>query len=138
VNARIPDFPTRPHEGIPFTAPLGRLVEEYERHLRVVVVDRIAPVDPSADELFAHAVAALALLHTMTDRLFQARWLTVRDALAADAARASEVAAACGLEGSEVAAGLRSWAGDQVAHGLMEEWQAGVIDLMARTVAGES
>jgi len=46
--------------------------------MRVVVVDRMGPVDPAADELFAHAVAALALLHTVTDRLFQARWLTVR------------------------------------------------------------
>ena len=109
MSTRIPDLPTRRHEGIPFTAPLGRLAEEYGRHLHVVVVDRLAPVEAAADELFAHAVAALALLHTMTDRLFQARWLTARDVLAADVARAPEVAA-----------GLRSWAGDQVAHGLME------------------
>jgi hypothetical protein len=79
VNARIPEFPTRPHGDMPFTVPLGRLVEDYERHLRVVVVDRIAPVDPTADELFRHAIAALAVLHTVTDRLFQARWLTVRE-----------------------------------------------------------
>ena len=81
-----------------------------------------------------HALAALALLHTITDHLFAARWATVRDALAADVARAAEVAAACGLEGSEVAAGLRSWAGDQVENGLMAEWQAGVVDLMARSI----
>ena len=62
----------------------------------------------------------------------------MRDALAADPARAGEVAAACGLEGSEVAAGLRSWAGGQVEHGLMEPWQWGVVDLLARSVGDES
>jgi hypothetical protein len=136
MSASIPEFPTRPH-GPVHTVPLAELLDAYSGHMRVLVVARPQDDDESADATFRHAVAALALLHTITDRLFQARWATVRDALAADVARAEEVAVACGLEGTEVAAGLRSWAADQVEHGLMAEWEYGITDLMARSIGGE-
>ncbi len=93
---------------------------------------------PQADDTaFAHALAALALAHALVDRLQAARWSTIRAALAADASRAADVAAACALDGSEVAAGLRSWAAGQVSAGLMTRQEWGVVDLMARTIGGE-
>jgi hypothetical protein len=63
---------------------------------------------PATDVRPAQPRSAGGLLHTVTERLFQTRWATARGALAPDVARAPEVAAACDLEGSEVAAGLES------------------------------
>ena len=99
-----------------------------------MLVGRSAPAD--LDAVFAHALAALALLHTLVGRRQAARWSTIRTALAADAGRAPEVAAACALDGSEVAAGLRSWASGQVAAGLMAPPEWGAVELMARSVGG--
>jgi hypothetical protein len=133
----LPPFSTRPDE-VPDDAPLPELVTAYQHHVHVVVVERLRLANPdSADALFRHAIAALALLHAVTERLSAGRWATVSDALAADAGRAAEVAAACGLDGTEVAAGLRSWAAGQVEAGLMSPPEWGAVQLMARSVGGE-
>jgi hypothetical protein len=136
MTATLPEFPARPSE-VPHDVPLERLVDAYGDHQYQIIVNRQRDDEPSTDALFAHAVMALALLHAVADRLFAARWSTIRDALAADVRRADEVAATCALHGTEVAAGLRSWAEGQVEHGLMAEWEAGVVDLMARSIGGE-
>ena len=114
---------------------LATLVQAYNTHTVGVLDGRRQSGD--ADALFAHAVAALALLHALVDRLQAARWSTIRAALASDASRAADVAAACALDGSEVAAGLRSWAHGQVAAGLMAPPEWGAVELIARTVGGE-
>ena len=135
MSAPLPSFPTRPDE-VPHGVGLATLVQAYNAHqVETIVGGRRQPAD--ADAVFRHAVAALALLHALVDRLQAARWSTVRTALAADATRAADVAAACALDGSEVAAGLRSWAAGQVPAGLMTPQEWGVVDLMARTVGGE-
>lgn len=131
MTGPIPPFPTRPAE-VPHGVGLAELVEQYNAHQFEVLVGRSAPAD--LDAVFAHAVAALALARAVVDRLQAARWSTIRTALAADAGRGSEVAAACGLDGSDVAAGLRSWADGQSGAGLMAEWEAGVVYLLARSV----
>ena len=134
----IPAFPTQPAE-VPDGAPVAELVASYSDHLRVVLVNGLQLDDPEAgDEVVRHGLAALALLHALVDRLQASRWATMRDVLASDVARAPEVAAACALDGSEVAAGLRSWAAGQHRKGLMADWEVGVVDLMARTVEGGS
>ena len=134
MTAAIPPFPTRPRD-LPHGVGLAELVEAYNRHEVEVLLGRSAPAD--LDAVFAHAVAALALLHAAVDRLQAARWSIIRTALAADAGRAVEVAAACALDGTEVAAGLRSWASGQVEAGLMAPQEWGAVELMARTVADE-
>jgi hypothetical protein len=112
---------------------MAALVEAYNTHqYEVLVARRVGSGDP--DAVFVHAVAALALLHALVDRLQAARWSTIRAALAADASRAADVASACGLDGSEVAAGLRSWADGQTAAGLMSRQEWGSVELMARSV----
>jgi hypothetical protein len=133
MSGPIPPFPTCPDE-VPPGVGLATLVQAYNAHTVEVLVGRRQPGD--VDALFAHAVAALALLHTLVERLQAARWSTVRTALAADASRGAEVAAACGLDGSEVAAGLRSWADGQVAVGLMSATEWRVVQLLARAVVG--
>lgn len=136
MSATIPEFPTRPDE-VPYGVGLAELVEQYHRHQYEELVGRRGGhADP--DAVFAHSVAELALLHALVDRLQAARWSTVRAALSADVSRGAEVAAACGLDGSEIAAGLRSWADGQVQAGLMTAAGRGVVDLMARTIGGEA
>lgn len=130
----IPEWPATPAE-IPDAVGLTRLTDAYSGHVYEVLIGRSAPAD--LDAVFAHAVAALALLHTLMDRLQSARWATIRTALAADTTRAGEVAAACALDGTEVAAGLRSWAAGQVAAGLMAPPERGVVELLARAVRSE-
>jgi hypothetical protein len=135
MSTPVPPFPTRPAE-VPHGVGLAQLVEAYNGHQwEVLVGSRTRPAD--VDAVFAHALAALALLHALVDRLQAARWSTIRTALAADAGRGPEVAAACGLDGSEVAAGLRSWADGQVAAGLMARPEWGTVELLARSVGGE-
>lgn len=135
MTGPIPPFPTCPAE-VPHGVGLAELVEQYNAHQNAhqfeVLVGRSAPAD--LDAVFAHTVAGLALGRALVDRLQAARWSTIRAALAADAGRGPEVAAACGPDGSEVAAGLRSWADGQSGSGLMAEWEAGVVDLLARSV----
>jgi hypothetical protein len=71
-----------------------------------MILARPQIADPAkAEVMFDYAIAALAVGHTVVDRLLDARWSTVRDALAADATRGPEVAVACGLESDEVAVG---------------------------------
>lgn len=131
MNGPIPAFPSGPAD-VPHGVGLPALVEAFNAHQFEVLVGRSAPAN--LDAVFAHAVAALAVLHALVDRLHTDRWPIIRTALAADAGRGAEVTAACGLDGTEVAAGLRSWADGQVAAGLMAEWEAGVVDLLARSV----
>ena len=132
----VPPFPTRPDE-VPHGVGLAALVDAYNRHQTEVLVRSRRNTEQADDELFAHALSALALLHALVDRLQAARWSTVRAALAEDVARAADVAAACALDGSEVAAGLRSWATGQVEAGLMQPWEYGVVDLMAVSIGGQ-
>lgn len=125
--------PRRPDE-VPHVG-LVELVEQYGAHVYALLVGRPRIGDEvAAAQLFDHALAALALAEAVADRLRAARWSTVRDALAADAGRGAEVAAAVGLELDEVAVGLRRWADGQREHGLMTARDRNVVRLLARGV----
>lgn len=131
----VPPFPTTPDE-VPAGIGLVALVQALSDHRTEVLLarPRVGEDAAAADGVFAHATAALALQQTLLDRLQAGRWSLVRDALAADVERAADVAAACGLDGDEVAAGLRRWADGQLDHGLMTGQEAGLVELMARTI----
>jgi hypothetical protein len=127
-------LPRRPSD-VPHDVPLAELIRQYDDHVRDVVVARPRIGDPAkAEAMFEHAVAALAVAHAVVDRLFASRWSTVRDALAADASRGQEVAAACWLDPDEVAVGLSNWADRQNREGLMPDVEYRVVVLLARGV----
>ena len=65
-----------------------------------------------ADQVVAHALAALATAHALAERVLRARWCDARDALA-DGATVDDVAHAMELSRSAVRAGLRDWADGQ-------------------------
>src|SRR5689334_3181498 len=95
------------------------LIRQYHDHVRNVIMTRPQIGDPArAEAMFDYTISALAVAHTAVDRLLDARWSTVRDALAADASRGREVAMACGLD-PEVAVGLSNWAERQNREGRM-------------------
>ncbi len=129
-------IPRRPSE-VPHDVPLSELMEQYHSHVREVILARPQIADQvNADVLFEHALAALAVAHAVVDRLLAGQWPTVRDALAAEASRGPEVAAACGLDPVEVAVGLSNWADRQNRRGLMSDKEHRVVLLLARGVGG--
>jgi hypothetical protein len=106
------NLPTRPAD-LPLSATLGQLVEAYHAHAGRLVDARHGLGEPlTAEQLAAHAVAALAVQHVLAERVLWPRWCDVRDALA-HGATIDQVAAALGLDEDEVAAGLTSWVDGQ-------------------------
>src|SRR5438874_1414598 len=92
---------------------LHDLLAGYDQHVAALVRARHGLGKPEpAYRLRADALDALAYGQALTDRLMAMRWVTVADALASGAPIA-HVAAALGLDITEVAAGLRSWADGQ-------------------------
>jgi hypothetical protein len=106
--ASIPPFPTRSDE-MP-DATVDQLFDAYSRHLIAAVALRAS--DP-AHLLAAHAVAALAIEQAIVDTFVTERWWLVRDGLAGGATAEEVGVALGGLEVSQVAAGLGSWADRQ-------------------------
>lgn len=110
----------------------------YIAHRDAMLEGRPRLGDPAtARAVFDHAVGALICMH-MTRSYSGARALlvmrcpTVRIALAADAGRALEVAAACDLAPDELAAELRRWTAEQHRYGLMSDLELGVMMLHTR------
>ena len=108
MSALIPAFPTRPAD-VPEAATVWELLDAYYWHLALAVGGRGNRSAP--DGLHArHAVAALVIGQVIVDTFVDERWPLVRDALARGAEARTVGDALGGLDVSEVAAGLTSWA----------------------------
>lgn len=82
---------------VPADATLAALVEQHEAHA-LALVDHRHGIGRwlDGDQVTGHALAELALSHTLSCRVLRFRWLTAAEALLAGATLA-EVADACGL-----------------------------------------
>ena len=134
MSAPIPP-PSRPARTRCRRRGLAQLVEAYNARQYEVLVGRSAPAN--LDAVFAHALAALALLHTLVGRLQAARWSTIRTALAADAGwRRRSPRHAPWTQARWPPGSARGHpAGRRWADGAAREW--GAVELMARSVRGE-
>jgi hypothetical protein len=116
-DAQIPEFPATPNE-VPDEAAVDELLDAYERHLALAVGGRSRAAGP--DQLHArHAVAALVIATVIVEAFVAERWPLVRDALAHGTDARAVGDALGGLEVSEVAAGLTSWADREHRAGLL-------------------
>lgn len=125
------NLPTRPAD-LPYDTTLGQLAEQYYRHAGPLVDARHGLGQPrTAEQLAAHAVAALAVQHALAERVLYSRWVNVRDALTYGATPAA-VAVAMGLDDDEVRAGLASWADGQAREGLMTDPERDAVLALVR------
>jgi hypothetical protein len=91
------DFPTRPAD-LPYQLSYPCLAERVLAHEAHLVDARHDLGDPlSADELAAHALAALACQHALAERILWSRWCNTRAALTFGAT-VDQTAAAIGLD----------------------------------------
>jgi hypothetical protein len=105
-------MPTRPGE-IPHTASLRQVLDALHLHQGRLVDARHGLGNPvPAEQLARHAVALLAIEHTLADRVLVSRWVTVAEALTYGAT-IDQVAAGMGLDVDEVRVGLAGWADGQ-------------------------
>lgn len=121
------------------SAPLRDLLDGYQSHVSALVNARHGIGEPEpVGRLRGDALDALACGQALADQILASRWVCVLDALTY-AASVDDVAAAMGLDGSEVAAGLRSWADGQLRLryssggqlGITPAQHAEVLDLVA-------
>lgn len=99
--------------------PTRQLLDAWEQHRLALVYARHGIGDPiSPSRVARHALDELAVGQALADQLMASRWVSAVDALS-NGATLAQTAAAMGLDVDEVVVGLRSWADDQVRHGLM-------------------
>jgi hypothetical protein len=111
-------------------ATVDELFDAYARHVYAAVALRGR--EPATELLARHAIGALALAQAIIDTFVSERWWLVRDGLAGGATAGEVGVALGGLEVSEVAAGLSSWADRQHRAGVLslEDYDA-VLALIA-------
>ena len=131
------EYPTCPAD-LPHDATLGELAEHLHRLIGPLVDARHGLGEPlPADQLAAHAIAALAVQHALAERALYSRWVIMCDALT-HGATLEHTAAAMGLEVDEVAVGLRMWADGQHQHaGMSAAARDEVYAMAVRAVRGE-
>ena len=111
--------PRTPGE-IPHSMRLVELVGHAERHAGALSDHRLGIAPLTDAQRAGHATAHLAVTAALAERELAGRWLLVVEALDAGAGH-DQVAAAMGVDADEMAAGLRSWARNQLRHGLIDD-----------------
>ncbi|MGH4020005.1 MAG: hypothetical protein ACRDT0_12380 [Pseudonocardiaceae bacterium] len=125
------DLPTRPGE-VPDGVALAELADRYGECCYPLLAHRHGVGEPlSAEQLAAHALAALAYGHALAERLSTGRWSISTDALSAGAT-VRQAAAAMGLESDELRMGLREWTSSRRRYESRQEAQAVDTDTNAQ------